>query len=97
VHALQFLDVINMKDSTQKAHFYRNTLKDVLPYIPKVSDFISLWTFIGAKNVAQEKEQVTFSDCFLKYYVAEERKIVVLEGSVPPLKSGHAPTHPTCP
>jgi hypothetical protein len=40
VHALQFLDVINMKDSTQKAHFYRNTLKEVLPYIPKVSDVI---------------------------------------------------------
>ena len=37
VHALQFLDVINMKDPTQKAHFYRNTLKDSLPYIPRVS------------------------------------------------------------
>lgn len=38
VHALQFLDVINMKDPTQKAHFYRNTLKDALPNIPKVSN-----------------------------------------------------------
>lgn len=37
VHALQFLDVINMKDPTQKTHFYRSTLKDVLPYIPRVS------------------------------------------------------------
>lgn len=36
VHALQFLDVINMKDPTQKAHFYRNTLKESLPYVPKV-------------------------------------------------------------
>ena len=36
VHALQFLDVINMKDPTQKAHFYRNTLKETMPYIPKV-------------------------------------------------------------
>ena len=45
VHALQFLDVINMKDSTQKAHFYRNTLKDMLPYIPKVSEVIALCTF----------------------------------------------------
>lgn len=26
-----------MKDPTQKAHFYRNTLKDVLPYIHRVS------------------------------------------------------------
>lgn len=39
VHALQFLDVINMKDPTQKAHFYRNTLREVLPFIPRVSDF----------------------------------------------------------
>lgn len=38
VHALQFLDVINMKDPTQKAHFYRSTLKDALPFIPRVSD-----------------------------------------------------------
>lgn len=36
VHALQFLDVINMKDPNQKAHFYRNTLKEVLPFIPLV-------------------------------------------------------------
>lgn len=38
VHALQFLDVINMKDPTQKAYFYRSTLKDALPFIPRVSD-----------------------------------------------------------
>lgn len=37
VHALQFLDVINMKDPTQKSHFYRNTLREVLPFIPRVS------------------------------------------------------------
>ncbi|KAJ9585872.1 hypothetical protein L9F63_020485, partial [Diploptera punctata] len=42
VHALQFLDVINMKDPTQKSHFYRNTLKEVLPYIPRVSNIFSL-------------------------------------------------------
>ncbi|KAK6629258.1 hypothetical protein RUM43_003075 [Polyplax serrata] len=35
VHALQFLDVIKMKDPSQKSHFYRNTLKEMLPYIPK--------------------------------------------------------------
>jgi hypothetical protein len=36
VHALQFLDVINMKDPGQKSQFYRTTLKDILPSIPKV-------------------------------------------------------------
>lgn len=38
VHALQFLDVINMKDAPQKNNFYRTTLKDILLYIPRVSD-----------------------------------------------------------
>lgn len=42
VHAMQFLDVINMKDPTQKAHFYRTTLKDVLPFIPRVSNQVAL-------------------------------------------------------
>ena len=37
VHALQFLDVINMKDPSQKTNFFRNTLPEVLPYIPRVS------------------------------------------------------------
>lgn len=33
-----------MKDPTQKAHFYRNTLREVLPFIPRVSElfFISV-------------------------------------------------------
>lgn len=38
VHALQFLDVINMKDPGQKTNFFRNTLPEVLPYIPRVSN-----------------------------------------------------------
>lgn len=33
---MQFLDVITMKDPNQKANFYRGTLIDALPYIPKV-------------------------------------------------------------
>lgn len=36
LHVLQFLDVINMKDPTQKAHFYRATLREALPFIPRV-------------------------------------------------------------
>lgn len=40
VHALQFLDVINMKDPGQKSQFYRTTLKDMLPCIPKVFNYI---------------------------------------------------------
>lgn len=37
LHVLQFLDVINMKDTTQKAHFYKTTLRDALAYIPRVN------------------------------------------------------------
>ncbi len=34
-----------MKDPTQKAHFYRSTLRDVLPFIPRVS-FNPIFCFI---------------------------------------------------
>ena len=36
VQALQFLDVIGMKDPSQKAQFFRTTLTEVFPYIPRV-------------------------------------------------------------
>jgi len=36
VHALQFLDVSKMKDLHQKEHFYTTTLRELLPYMPKV-------------------------------------------------------------
>ncbi|XP_022236702.1 SCY1-like protein 2, partial [Limulus polyphemus] len=35
VHALQYLDVIQMKDTTHKSHFY-HSLKGALPNIPRV-------------------------------------------------------------
>lgn len=41
IHAMQFLDVITMKDPNQKSNFYRGTLIDALPYIPKVSTFFN--------------------------------------------------------
>ncbi len=48
VHTLQFLDVISMKDPSQKANFYRHQLKDVLPYIPKVRiDFLTFYAYSG--------------------------------------------------
>ncbi|GJQ76912.1 hypothetical protein Trydic_g15113 [Trypoxylus dichotomus] len=43
VHALQFIDVINMKDPSQKNHFLRSTLKEALPYIPKKLWYQHVW------------------------------------------------------
>ncbi|XP_063239604.1 SCY1-like protein 2 [Bacillus rossius redtenbacheri] len=54
VHALQFLDVINMKDPSQKSHFYRNTLKDVLPYIPRKLWFQHVWPCLQQEMKTQE-------------------------------------------
>uniref|UniRef100_A0A0A9XY57 SCY1-like protein 2 n=2 Tax=Lygus hesperus TaxID=30085 RepID=A0A0A9XY57_LYGHE len=54
VQALQFLDVINMKDPTQKNHFYRNTLKDVLPYIPRKLWFQHVWPCLQQEMKTQE-------------------------------------------
>lgn len=36
VNALQYLDVINMKDVQQKRHFFSTTLRDSLKHIPRV-------------------------------------------------------------
>ncbi|XP_023311083.1 SCY1-like protein 2 [Anoplophora glabripennis] len=54
VHALQFLDVINMKDPTQKAHFYRNTLKEALPFIPKKLWYQHVWPSLQQEMRTQE-------------------------------------------
>ena len=37
MQALQFLDVISMKDPSQKAQFFRTTLTEVIPFIPRVN------------------------------------------------------------
>ncbi|KAL4717625.1 hypothetical protein ACJJTC_000774 [Scirpophaga incertulas] len=43
IHAMQFLDVITMKDPNQKSNFYRTTLIDALPYIPKKLRWQHVW------------------------------------------------------
>ncbi|XP_031640158.1 SCY1-like protein 2 isoform X1 [Contarinia nasturtii] len=43
LHVLQFLDVINMKDPTQKAFFYKATLREALPYIPRKLWWLHVW------------------------------------------------------
>ena len=40
VQALQFLECINSKDTNQKAQFFRNSLPEVFPIIPKVGECI---------------------------------------------------------
>ncbi|KAK0090246.1 hypothetical protein PV325_001941 [Microctonus aethiopoides] len=54
VHALQFLDVINMKDSNQKSHFYRTTLKEVLPFIPLKLWYQHIWPYLQNESKSQE-------------------------------------------
>ncbi|XP_043286270.1 SCY1-like protein 2 isoform X2 [Venturia canescens] len=54
VHALQFLDVISMKDPSQKAHFYRTTLKEVLHYIPRKLWYQHIWPYLQAESKLQE-------------------------------------------
>ncbi|XP_063594283.1 SCY1-like protein 2 [Penaeus indicus] len=54
VHALQFLDVINMKDPTQKSHFYRTTLMEVMPQIPKKLWFLHVWPSLQQEMRTQE-------------------------------------------
>jgi len=37
INALKFLDVVNMKDTQQKSQFYKSTLIEAMPLIPRVS------------------------------------------------------------
>ncbi|XP_051175555.1 SCY1-like protein 2 isoform X2 [Leptopilina boulardi] len=54
VYALQFLDVINMKDPTQKGHFYRTTLKEAIPYIPRKLWYQHIWPYLQEESRSQE-------------------------------------------
>ncbi|XP_034174802.1 SCY1-like protein bma isoform X1 [Osmia lignaria lignaria] len=54
VHALQFLDVSKIKDVLQKEHFYTNTLKGILPYVPKKLWYQHIWTYLQIELESQE-------------------------------------------
>ncbi|KXJ81150.1 hypothetical protein RP20_CCG021479 [Aedes albopictus] len=54
VQALQFLDVINMKDPTQKTHFYRSTLREVLPFVPRKLWWQHIWPNLQQEMRADE-------------------------------------------
>ncbi|XP_041986366.1 SCY1-like protein 2 [Aricia agestis] len=43
IQAMQFLDVITMKDPSQKSNFYRGSLIEALPYIPKKLRWQHIW------------------------------------------------------
>ena len=49
VQALQFLDVIGMKDPSQKAQFFRTTLTQVFPFIPRVTS-VSFKKFLSVSG-----------------------------------------------
>ncbi|XP_050538239.1 SCY1-like protein 2 isoform X3 [Daktulosphaira vitifoliae] len=46
VETVQTLDIINMKDLTQKCQFYKITLKESLPFIPKKIWYQRVWPFL---------------------------------------------------
>ncbi|XP_052128902.1 SCY1-like protein 2 isoform X3 [Frankliniella occidentalis] len=54
VTTLQFLDVIQMKDPQQKNAFYRQTLRDSLPYIPRKLWFQHVWPCLEAEMKQSE-------------------------------------------
>lgn len=55
VQALQFLDVISMKDPSQKAQFFRTTLTQVFPFIPRVSLKVLKSNFFSLDNFTLKK------------------------------------------
>lgn len=64
IHAMQFLDVITMKDPNQKSNFYRGTLLDALPYIPKVGPQGKSERYIEEKH--QQKLYIRYTRSVLR-------------------------------
>ncbi|CAB4059969.1 SCYL2 [Lepeophtheirus salmonis] len=54
VQALQFLDVIGMKDPSQKSQFFRTTLTDVFPFVPRKLWFQHCWPLLEQEIRSQE-------------------------------------------
>ena len=54
VQALQFLDVIGMKDPSQKSQFFRVTLTQVFPFIPRKLWFQHTWPLLEQEVRSQE-------------------------------------------
>ena len=54
VQALQFLDVIGMKDPSQKSQFFRTTLTQVFPFIPRKLWFQHTWPLLEQEVRSQE-------------------------------------------
>uniref|UniRef100_A0A1B0B8V1 Protein kinase domain-containing protein n=1 Tax=Glossina palpalis gambiensis TaxID=67801 RepID=A0A1B0B8V1_9MUSC len=49
VNALKFLDVVNMKDTSQKSHFYKVTLMETMPLIPRKLWWQNVWPMLQAE------------------------------------------------
>lgn len=79
VHALQYLDVIQMKDTTHKSHFY-HSLKGALISIPKVRkiEFHIPATLSPASRKISRGEHI-FSPVFYKYQILWRAKQDVIE------------------
>ncbi|XP_050419612.1 SCY1-like protein 2 isoform X4 [Adelges cooleyi] len=54
VETIQTLDIINMKDLTQKCQFYKITLKESLPFIPKKIWYQRVWPFLQHEMVKSD-------------------------------------------
>ncbi|XP_017768256.1 PREDICTED: SCY1-like protein 2 [Nicrophorus vespilloides] len=80
VNALQFLDVITMKDPTQKTHFYRMTLKEALPYIPKKLWFQHVWPSLQQEMKSQEVQAAVLQAALfmIRECTIEEYETIVL-------------------
>ncbi|OXA61727.1 SCY1-like protein 2 [Folsomia candida] len=80
IYTLQYLDIITMKDPSQKAHFYRHQLSDVLPYIPKKLWFQHVWPTLRDEMKTQEVLAAALQPIFLliSQSTAEEFQNIIL-------------------
>lgn len=60
---MQFLDVVTMKDPNQKTNFYRNTLIDALPFIPKVHLLVIYYLIFIVRQILVHSELKLLKKC----------------------------------
>lgn len=70
ISALKFLDVVNMKDTQQKSQFYKTTLIEAMPLIPRVSDAQSYFPggFFSSGTGCNRFLKFFFSGTFIRFF-----------------------------
>ncbi|XP_023332600.1 SCY1-like protein 2 isoform X2 [Eurytemora carolleeae] len=89
VQALQFLETLNTKDTNQKAQFFRNSLIEVFPFIPRKLWLQQIWPILDQELNKQEvMAAVLESALFLIRECSQQEYQTFIQSSIRPIFNG---------